>query len=38
MGAKYKHKIIGKYKAVKPVFKGGITNYNSIDSTRKWVE
>ena len=38
MGPKYKHRIIGKYKAVKPVFKGGITNYGSIDSTRKWVE
>lgn len=38
MAMKYKHKIIGKYKAVKPVFKGGITNYGSIDSTRKWVE
>jgi hypothetical protein len=38
MAMKYKHNIISKYKAVKPVFKGGLTNYASIDSTRKWVE
>ena len=36
--AKYKHSIIGKYKAVKPVFKGGTTNYATINSTHKWVE
>lgn len=38
MAKHYKHSIISKYKGVKPVFKGGITNYNTINSTHKWVE
>lgn len=29
---------VKKYKSIKPVFKGGATNYNSINSTKKYVE
>jgi len=29
---------VKKYKTIKPVFKGGTTNYNSINSTKKYVE
>lgn len=27
-----------KYKSIKPAFRGGVTNYNSINATKKYVE